>query len=42
MSIMRCEVGDHNVDSDYKEFYKMDDLDACEDCYDKAKEKDDD
>lgn len=41
MSMMRCEVGDHEFDTDYKEVRTLeDDVICCEDCYNKAGEKD--
>jgi len=33
MSIFRCFIGDHNVDSDYHEIHMIDGVDVCDDCY---------
>lgn len=39
MSIIRCVIGDHNVDSDYHEICMVDGLECCFDCYDKENDK---
>ena len=38
MSIFRCNIGDHNVDSDYHEICMVDNMECCFDCYDKQME----
>ena len=38
MSIVHCFGCDIDFDSDYHDIFKLNDLDACENCYDHAKE----
>ena len=39
MSMINCEVCGNPIDTDFKEIYKLDDLNVCENCYEKEVNK---